>query len=83
MPEKDIDSIESPPFLRYLVNILQDLTVVEGVQDDIHILGNMYKLMHKTCPMLVLTGELCDDCRSFMQEKVIQLRLDRRDEIVS
>ena len=83
MPEKDIDLTESPPFRQYLAKILQDLAVVEGIQDDIHVLGHMYELMRETCPMLVLTGELCDDCRSFMQEKVIELRMDRRQEHAS
>lgn len=83
MFEKDIEVEQSPQFLQYLANILQDVAVVEGIENDIHILSSMYKLMHKTCPMYALIGELCDECRSFMQEKVIQLRLDRRDEIVS
>ena len=83
MPEKDIDLTESPPFRQYLAKILQDLAVVEGIQDDIHVLGRMYKLIQITCPIHVLTGKLCENCRGFMQEKVIQLRLDRRDEVVS
>ena len=81
MPEEDIAIIEPPMFQRYLAMVLQDVAVVKGVQNDIHTLSNMYKLMQKTCPMLVLTGELCDDCRSFMQEKVIQLRMDRRVDV--
>ncbi len=83
MPEEDITNNEPQIYQQYLDKILLDLSVVKGVTDDIHVLGHMYELMRETCPMLVLTGELCDDCRSFMQEKVIELRMDRRQKHAS
>jgi hypothetical protein len=75
---ENIQQDNESPIQLFIDSIRHDLSIDDGILDDVHVLGIMYRYVKVTCHKYILNMELCDECREFMQEKVIETRLDRR-----